>query len=133
MNEETKKHNQAIEELILELTVIKSSNGEDVKLPILFKGHTLQLNKYYNELVLDPAKETLFNIMNTDDETKVDTLFKMMAIYTGKPVEWVEVNFTIEDTVGELQRFFGIVRYARATRKMQEFQKKVSLLIPSGN
>ena len=133
MNEETKKYNQAIEELMQDITVIKSSNGEDIKLPILFKGHTLQLNKYYNELVTDPTKETLFNIMNSDDDTKVDVLFKMMAIYTGKPIEWVEVNFTIEDAAGELQRFFGIVRYAKATRKMQEFQKKVSLLIPSGN
>lgn len=133
MNEKEKNEYQLIEELVIpELKVIKSTSGVEITLPILYKGHNLQMNRLVTELI-DIKKDTLVGLINETDEDRVDKLFQIMAIYTGKPIKWLEENFSIEDVVGELQRFFGIVRYAKITNKIKEYQKTVSRLIPNGN
>ncbi len=132
MDEETKKTNQVIDELTSGTRTIKATSGVEITLPKLYYGSNLKLNKLMSELI-DVTKDTLLNLMNETDETKLDKLFEMMAIYTGKPIDWLKENFDISDVIAELQLFFGIVRYAKTTRKMQEFQKMVSLLTPSGN
>lgn len=131
MNEESKKVNETISELIPDIKTIKSTSGVDITLPILYKGHNLMMNKLLNELI-DPKNDTLLALVNESDETKINKLYELMAIYTGKPVEWLDENFSIEDVVAELQLFFGVVRYAKTTKKLQEFQKMVLKLIPSG-